>query len=80
MEPYTDRADKIKLLKAIEQGRRSVKELRPPYFIELKQYAHRPGEYIDQSGNSYTVEELNQLRKEKEDIHPVVMLEIKSYS
>ena len=80
MEQYTDRAQKIKLLKDIEQGKRSVKELRPAYFIELKQYAHRPDEYIDHSGNSYTREEVNGLRKEKEGIHPIVMLEIKSYS
>ena len=80
MEPYQNRAEKIKLLKAIEQGRRSVKDLRPPYFIELKEYAHKPDVYIDHSGNSYTAEEVAQLRKEKEGIHPVVMLEIKSYS
>jgi hypothetical protein len=75
------RADKIRLLQAIKDGRASLSALRGPqvyFFIETNK---RPGVYIGPQGREYSQQEYEQFStdmKAREDA-PVIWYESKMY-
>lgn len=74
-----DRKEKIRLLKEIETGKRSAKELQPVSFLEFKEYASQPGLLFDKAGINYTKEEVNSIIEKSKETSSLTWLEIKTY-
>ena len=73
-----NRAEKIKLLKDLEAGKRSLASLRPPVFFEFVAFENQPG-YLFRDGEKLTRQEAERLIKQTRTKGFTCFVTIKTY-
>lgn len=74
-----ERSEKIKMLKDLQSGKLSIKELQPVSFVELHTFDSMPGFYFDSKGNTYNEEQKDELLRRKRQTSSLCFETIKQY-
>lgn len=74
-----EKKDKIELLKKIESGKGSIKDLRPLTVIELHRFEIEPGFYYDKEGNRFNEEQKENLFRRAQRNSSICWKEIRTY-